>query len=187
MPVEVPIESVTQISFPGILGLKRAVSDNSQREKLLNQWADDYFQSIHSRFSLFSQGGGDWPKLSEATKAKRRQRLRSKTALRPYSETSILKDTLQLLNATRKKGGPGQIRRLDTNDFVLTVGIGAGVIYNDPVSPKRKTKKLLGTIAAYHAKRKRTIIVPPNAKTINKMETQAAIWILKRAKANRVP
>lgn len=184
------INSTVDISFPGMEGLKREISSTAQRTELLNKWADTYFQSMNARHNTLSKGvgspdGQQWRSLAAATVDKRKRRLHVRTDRSHRKEQApqrgpyaILTDTLQLLAATRKKGGPGQLRLFNVESFVATLGIGGPTLYKDPT--KRKTQRTLGTIAYYLAAKGRRIIVPPNARTVNKMETDAAIWVLKR-------
>ena len=165
-------------------GLKREISSTAQRTELLNKWSDTYFQSMNARHNTLSKGvgspdGQQWRSLAAATVDKRKRRLKSNTGTKPQrGPYAILTDTLQLLAATRKKGGPGQLRLFNVESFAATLGIGGPTLYKDPT--KRKTQRTLGTIAYYLAAKGRRIIVPPNARTVNKMETDAAIWVLKR-------
>jgi|ETNvirnome_6_100_1030635.scaffolds.fasta_scaffold02676_2 hypothetical protein len=189
MPVTLPIKSTVNIQMPGLVALQKAAASTSQRSELLGKWADEYFASIHARHNILSEGGGSqsgqrWRPLAPATVELREKRLNnkkySKWAKPKRGTTAILADTLQLLGATRKKGGPGQLRSLVEQTFTITVGIGGSVDYREPTPNQRKHPRRLGTIAKLQRARGRDIISLPNKRTLAKMESLALVWILKR-------
>ena len=186
------ISPTTTIDLKGLIGFGQSLGNTSQRAELINKWANDYFMFINARHNALSSGAGSeggqqWRGLASSTVKKREWRASAKGQEKGYAQpkrgmTAVLTDTLQLLAATRRGGGPGQIRTINTEEFSATVGISGDVKYREPSPKQRKSPRGLGTLAAYHAADNRPIIVPPNQKTLEKMKTAAKIWVLKRHK-----
>jgi len=186
MPAELPVKSTVDIKMPGLVALQKVTSSTAQRTELLNRWAKDYFISIHARHNTLSTGGGTdsgqrWKPLADATIKYRKRRVKYGG---PKPKGGILADTLQLLGATLSGGGPGQVKVIDAESFSAEVGIGGNATYEPPT--ERRTSRTIGNIAAIHAAGKeipvRRIVVEPNKRTLEKMETAATVWILKRFK-----
>lgn len=140
----------------------------------VRQWGARYRSFAKLRFDRFSKGGGNWPSLAASTMKRRRKARRGfKGATRQFS---ILRDTGLLFKAlmpefTRR---PGQWQ-LDI-PFGLEVGYGGPGRYPDG-------KATVADVASFHQKGfrkgkrhlpKRETIVPPDAKTINRMAQDMA-------------
>lgn len=96
--------------------------------RAIKQWGRRYRAFARERFDKFSKGGGDWQKLADSTKKRRR----GKTY-------SILKDTEILFAALTPtfQNRPGQFEQ----DIPFGIRVGYGGPGRHPVRSKAKTKK----------------------------------------------
>ena len=97
------IKATVDVQIPGLQNLQKQSSRmEGPFEKMKKRWAVRYRTYIRDRFSRFSRGGGDWPKL---------KRKRKKGAL---SAASILRDTGTLFTvvATAFSGAPGALEQV---------------------------------------------------------------------------
>ena len=187
------LEAIAKVN--GIDLLAKKIATKKGAKELLSTWADIYFASTSAKMN--TGGGGQWPPLKDRTIKDRVER--ADRGGKPYraTSTSILKDTLQLLQAVHKSGGRGQIKRLSTNDFTAELGISGKHLYYDPrkgmltkitkqrpIQKKIKNppKRYLGELAYYHELSGRKIIGPPNSQAINKMNVATAVWMRKLIK-----
>lgn len=136
---------------------------NSHIRDMVKKWAARYRTFAQKRFVQQSQGGRDWEPLK-------------------YRTGLILRDTGMLLGALNPVfvNAPGQFEQiLSGADIGIEVGFGASGSYQNGAATK--------DVATWHQTGAgnlpvRTIIVEPDAKTIQQMEQDAAVAVERIAK-----
>ncbi len=149
--------SVTvRLDLSGLVRLQQLIrkacssAAGSELDPMFEEWGELYLKMLHSRFDVFSKGGGNWRRLAASTIRSRRSRKV------PGSRLSlILRVTDTLMNAL-VKGRPGNVCRRIAGG--IEVGIGRG-----PHPSGVDT----GVLAGYHqfgTRRipKREVVVPPD-------------------------
>lgn len=159
MQVVVNLERLTQ--FSKSVANELAATESGELRKAFKRWALRYKAFVRSRFSTFSRGGGDWPKLHPRTIAAKKS-------------SGILIDAGLLFGALDPTFGAGPGFILEDIPNGIRLGIGGPASY-----PEGTT---IADVAAWHHRGagnlpKRTIIVPPDNQTVSGMisDLQAAI------------
>jgi len=135
----------------------------------IKQWAYRYRSFAKARFAKFSRGGGNWHRLEESTKKRRRKARRGYKGGRRFS---ILWDTGKLIGALEPRvQTPGQLTQ--------SIPFGVRVGYGGPARHPRG-RATIADIASFHQegipvgkggaqRRKREIIVEPDSAAIEDM------------------
>lgn len=166
----------------------------------LKQWAFLYRGEMKNRFIKFARGGGDWPDLSESTKAGRRhgrggnfkrgKRALAKARATGGGQISILIDRGQLVKVLtpRFKRIEGQSEK--NIPFGIVVGFQGPGRKTDHFG--KRTKATIREVAEYHHRGlgnipKRELLVDPGAATQRKMGSVMENAIRKVVRDNQVP
>lgn len=140
--------------------------ENGPVRTAFKQWAARYRAFLRERFDIYSKGGGNWKPLAESTI---RQRRKGKGSRRfAAGTTAILRDTGIMFAALDPvfRGKPGQLQ--EDIDFGIRVGFGGP-------SGHGSDNFTVADLARWHndgdGVPKRVIVVPPDAATLQGMQS----------------
>jgi hypothetical protein len=159
------IEATVQVDlgplskFSAQLESDLSLSSSGPIRKAFKQWAARYRAFLQERFSRLSRGGGEWPPLSPATIAGRKQGKGSKKFA--AGTVAILIDTGTLWGALDPTftGKPGQLE--DDIPFGIEVGFGGRKLHPGSSSLTVEDIAMFHQLGGPHLPQ-RTIVVPPD-------------------------
>ncbi len=162
----------------GVLTADKSSGRSPGISKAFKQWGEVYRSFTQERFSTFSRGGGDWPKLKPATIARRRKGTGKTVRAKGRKPKTVAAGTVSILWDTGTLiGGLDPTLNVRKGGIEKDIPGGITVGFGGPAQhPKAKIG--IAQLAGWHHSGagylpKREIIVKPPARVIERMRQLA--------------